>query len=151
MFECKTLYGRMCSICICNSDFEEHCCYSCQGICVGSFVDDPANCKSHVGGCDPKHCAPWCGLSNQIKCFESNLPPDAHCCDKTGECHRNYCPYNCDIPGTKMLAPVHLYPRTLSLRTYFFVSNTNINFSDENIGYLDEEICTTKACTRAGT
>ena len=126
MFECidfqrQTLYGRMCSICICNSDFEEHCCYSCQGICVGSFVDDPANCKSHVGGCDPKHCAPWCGLSNQIKCFESNLPPDAHCCDKTGECHRNYCPYNCDIPGSKMLAPIHLYPRNSDPSEHIFL------------------------------
>ena len=118
---------------------------------MGAFVDDPKNCKSHVGGCDTKHCFPWCGSSNQMKCFESNLPPDAHCCDKTGECHRNYCPYNCDIPGTKMLAPVHLYPRTFPSEHILFVSNTTFNFPDENIGYLNEEICATKACTRAGT
>ena len=67
------------------------------------FTDDPLNCKSHVGSCDPMHCAPWCGESNDPKCFESNRPPSHECCDKTGECNEIGCPYNCENLGTKPL------------------------------------------------
>merc|ERR1712038_1178830 len=72
-----------------------HCCYNCMGFCVGPFHDDDSFCTGDVHGCDPKHCAPWCGTSNDVKCIGSQIPPDGNCCDVTKECNDNFCPYQC--------------------------------------------------------